>query len=304
MAVAVLLSIYCGVFTFVLGCVRRILQYSRTPMHLRWELYPVPHETGERAAYGGSYFEETEWWTKKRSRSLFGELRFMLPEMLLLRGLWQFNRRLWFRSFTFHAGLYLIIGSAILSFGNTFAEHWVLIPGMARAVSLSAWTGLLLLLMGGTALFHMRLRDPKFRTCTTIGDLFNVGAFAAAAALLMLGGVAGTMPSVAVLTRAVLSCDASLHIPVVGGCGLLLAAFMAGYVPFTHMGHFVAKYFTYHAVRWDDEPSMAGGRLAKQMARQLTYRPTWSAPHLGADGKRTWADVATSNPAKADEVRK
>ena len=32
------------------------------------------------------------------------------------------------------------------------------------------------------------------------------------------------------------------------------------------------------------------------MAEYLTYRPNWSAAHMGADGKRTWADIATTNP--------
>jgi hypothetical protein len=49
---------------------------------LRWELYPVPHEAPERAEHGGSYFEESDWWTKKRKFNLGGELAAMLPEML------------------------------------------------------------------------------------------------------------------------------------------------------------------------------------------------------------------------------
>ena len=39
----------------------------------------------------------------------------MIPEMLLLKGLWEFNRKLWYRSFPFHFGLYILIGAAILS---------------------------------------------------------------------------------------------------------------------------------------------------------------------------------------------
>jgi hypothetical protein len=33
------------------------------------------------------------------------------------------------------------------------------------------------------------------------------------------------------------------------------------------------------------------------MAEYLMYRPTWSAPHVGA-GDKTWVDIATSNPTK------
>ncbi len=70
----------------------------------------------------------------------------------------------------------------------------------------------------------------------------------------------------------------------------------------THMSHFIAKYFTYHSVRWDDAPNRRRGRLEAQVAEYLTYRPTWAAAHMGADGKKTWAQVASTNPAQ--EVKK
>ncbi|MGA2957349.1 MAG: hypothetical protein ABSF48_16685 [Thermodesulfobacteriota bacterium] len=59
------------------------------PLHVRWELYPVKHEAGKKAEYGGSYMEEPNWWGKKRERSLFNEIKYMVPEILLLRGLWE-----------------------------------------------------------------------------------------------------------------------------------------------------------------------------------------------------------------------
>jgi len=101
MTILVFLLIYAGILVFLVGCVRRVLQYSRTPLHLRWELYPVPHETPERVLHGGSYFEESEWWKKKQRPNLAGELSFMIPEMLLLKGLWEFNRKLCIARFPF-----------------------------------------------------------------------------------------------------------------------------------------------------------------------------------------------------------
>ncbi len=37
----------------------RARRIAKLPIHLRWELYPVPHEKG-RSHYGGSYMEEFE----------------------------------------------------------------------------------------------------------------------------------------------------------------------------------------------------------------------------------------------------
>jgi nitrate reductase gamma subunit len=78
---------------------------------------------------------------------------------------------------------------------------------------------------------------------------------------------------------------------------LFLAALLIAYIPLTHMSHFIAKYFTYHSVRWDDAANPRGGKLEARLAEYLTYRPTRSAPHVGADGVRTWAQVAASKPA-------
>src|SRR5574337_791431 len=111
MAGFVCVVILGGALAFVIGSVARAIRYARHPIHLRWELYPVPHEDPRRVMHGGSYFEEVDWWTKPRGFNLLGELRFMVPEMLFMKGLWEFNRALWIRSFPFHFGLYLLIGT-------------------------------------------------------------------------------------------------------------------------------------------------------------------------------------------------
>ena len=89
---------YGAVAVFLTAVVHRAVKISRLPLHLRWELYPVAHE-GRRARYGGSYLEEPDWWTKPREVSLAGELKVMIPEILLLAGVWEHNRPQWLRSF-------------------------------------------------------------------------------------------------------------------------------------------------------------------------------------------------------------
>jgi hypothetical protein len=79
--------------------------------------------------------------------------------------------------------------------------------------------------------------------------------------------------------------------------GLLLGSVLLAYIPLTHMSHFIAKYFTYHSIRWDDAPNRGEAKLAAKIAECLSYRPTWAAAHMGADGTRTWAEIATTNPA-------
>jgi len=72
------------------------------------------------------------------------------------------------------------------------------------------------------------------------------------------------------------------------------------YMPFTHMFHFAAKYFTYHDVRWNDQPNFKGSKLEKKINEALQYKPTWAAKHINADGKKNWVDIATEE-IKKDE---
>ena len=55
---------YAALLIFIAASLSRIIKVAKMPVHLRWELYPVPHERG-RAHYGGSRLEENEWWTPR-----------------------------------------------------------------------------------------------------------------------------------------------------------------------------------------------------------------------------------------------
>jgi nitrate reductase gamma subunit len=304
-------SFYAAAIAFVLGCVARIVRYAKAPLHLRWELYPVPHEAPGRVKHGGSYFEETDWWTKPSRFGLVGDLKFMIPEMLFLRGLREFNPGLWRRSFPFHFGLYLLAGAigfllagAVLSLAGPSPAVAALVTVIRFLYSVSGTVGLLLALLGALGLLVRRLTDESLRTYTAPADLFNLIFFLVTFALIAASCLLrpASAPDMLAIAGGALTYNAALEIPGVLAVGLFLAAFLVAYIPMTHMSHFIAKYFTYHAVRWDDAPNRRGGRIEARLAEYLTYRPTWSASHIGADGSRTWAQVAAQPPAP--EVKK
>lgn len=304
MTATVYVLVILGILSFLIASLIRAIRYAREPLHLRWELYPVPHEAPERAEHGGSYFEEVDWWTKPTKFNWVSELKVMLPEILFLKGLWEFNRPLWYRSFPFHFGLYLVIAAVNLLLASAllmlFAPAWMgggLGAALGALYTVCGGLGAGLAIAGAVGLLLRRLRDPDLRNYTAPGDLFNLAFFIVAFGLLVAGYVLrGTGESVLELTVGLLRLDTSVHISGLMAAGLILTSLLLAYVPLTHMAHFIAKYFTYHSVRWDDAPAALSGEMQKKFAEYLSYRPDWSAPHIRGDGKKTWAEIATTNP--------
>ena len=305
MTIAVYVGIYLGLLIFLAGCVHRVMQYARAPIHLRWELYPVPHEDPKLAAHGGSSFETSNRWTRPPHFNWRGELRATLPEIAFLKGLWEYNRRLWYASFLFHAGLYLTIATGLLiAAAASLGLHASLVFWMRGLYRATAYAGVVLTLCGAVALLFHRLTDPELKNYTSAADIFNLHFFILTYGLVAAGYLVrseGTANASALL-RGLVTFDTSLAISTGFAAGLLLASALVAYIPFTHMAHFIAKYFTYHAVRWDDRENLRGGPIEAKLAKQLAYQPTWAAAHIGADGHRTWAEIAAMRPAQ--EVRK
>jgi nitrate reductase gamma subunit len=301
---------YASFITFLVAVAVRFYKINTMPVHLRWELYPVPHE-GKRARHGGSYYEEVDWWEKLREVSLIGELKGMIPEMLFIKTLWENNRPLWYRSFPFHFGLYLLIGWAGLLIVGAIAQVAGMNIGPAAGSAIGAAIhyltilagafGLILAAIGAAALLHRRLTDEDLEDYTSAAHIFNLLFFLAA---LLVGLYAFVLRDQGFsLARGYVQALLTFKVADPVGSRAVAAEFalfslLMAYVPLTHMSHFFTKYFFYHKIRWDDEPNLPGSKLEKQITEALGYPVTWSAPHLKADGKKNWADIATEEVDK------
>jgi len=283
---------------FLVAFTVRSLRMARMPVHLRWELSPVPHEKG-KSAYGGSYLEEVDWWTKPREKDLVNEITYMGKEILFLKALWEHNRKLWWFSFPFHFGLYLLIGGAgLLALGGAGAFFGIRGPGfglLTTGLPVLAGIGYALGTLGALGLFVTRLSSDEMRNSTAPVSFINLLVLLAMFvtglwAVLTVPGFAGEAVAVVV---GLLTASLPANIPGILSVHFVSAFIFLAYLPFTQMMHFVAKYFTYHKVRWDDEPVTAGSKLDLELKRLLNQPVTWAAPHIRADGKKTWVDIAT-----------
>jgi len=306
-----------GFYIFTYAClavclatvVWRVRRQLTLPVHLRWEIYPVQHEPAGKAAYGGSYMEELNWWEKKRERSPVNEILYMAPEILLMRGLWKENRSLWRFSFPFHLGLYLMPAALVLLLTSAvltllgFAEDGIVAAIVEKLIVAAGWSGVLAGAAGSLGMLVRRLTDREMRAYATVADYFNLllilmfficALLALIAADPLPGAARSYVMGLLTAGTAVPGYAPGQSLP--GALTIVLGSLLMAYIPLTHMSHMFMKYFLYHRVKWDDEPNRPGSPLESAVKKNLEYRPTWKAGHVDADGKKTWRDIAAPAP--------
>jgi len=297
--------VYCSILVFLIAVAARFKKYASAPLHLRWELYPVAHEA-EKKEYGGSYYEELDWYKKPVKKSLVSELTAMAEEIFLLKGVYENNRGLWYVSYPFHLGFYLLVGLLGLLVAGALAQ-WIGVSVASGSTSwigaalfyatlLCGYAGLTLALLGCVGLLVKRVQDPALRPMTSPADYCNLGYI-----LLLLA----TALAAWLFTDQTFSATRGVVLSLIrfqgieGASGpilleLVLFSLFLLYMPFTRMTHFFAKYFTYHKVRWEDAPNLRGGPMEAPIKAALNFGVTWNAPHIQTG--KTWAQIATEIP--------
>ncbi|MEI8181146.1 MAG: respiratory nitrate reductase subunit gamma [Desulfomonile sp.] len=294
---------YVAGTVFVVAFATKLLKYATMPMHVRWELYPVPHEG---KAWGGSFYEEVDHWKKARHKDHMAQYRFMVPEILFIKALYEDNRSLWYWSFPFHMGLYLCIGAlvllgigSLLQIGGLSPEVSALASFVQSLTTVLAVIGYILGAVGSVGLIVKRMTDPELSEFTAGIDYLNLvwlGAIFVTGFLVWMkdpGFSVAREYFVGLITfHPMTKTMSGLNV-----INLLLFIGFWAYFPFTHMTHMVSKYFMWDKVKWDDDPNVGDPGMDSKIQKYLSYPVTWSAPHIGAEGgKKTWAEVATANP--------
>ena len=304
------LLLYFAVLFFVVAIVAKTVKIARMPIHLRWDLYPVPHEKG-KGAYGGSYFEEIDWWTKPKNFSLFSELKEMGKEILFIQSLFRHNKPLWLFSFPFHFGMYCLITHGILLLlGGILTASGIEISWISRSVIpaaifhltlISGKAGWILSAFGALGVLLSRLFNGRLRGSSVLSDYANLIVLLALFAVGVLSSF--TIDTGYSIQRAFIADFITIK-SVSALPGLLIAQLwvlilLLIYFPFTHMTHFIGKYFTYHKIRWEDEPNVAGSKIEEAVSAALGYRINWSASHIKSGA--TWAEAATEETTESEK---
>lgn len=305
--------LYLVTYVAVIVCLtliaKKVRDYLKKPVHLRWELYPVAHEPG-RASYGGSYLEDVNWWKSKPKTSFIGGTLGLMEELLLLHSTFHNNLSLWLRTYPFHLGLYLLLGAIGFGFLAAFAKLFGYEDGTCLNIignlgQVMAFGGFCGVFGGAAALLHRRLTKTDLRKYSTPEHYFNLGAFIVFSGLGILTWLFN--PSFFNLLRDFFASLISFSFEPIDSSVFMLFAFVTcfviAYIPATHMAHFFMKYFLYHDIRWGDEATMFNKKTQDRMNEVLGYPVSWKAPHIKGDGKKNWGQVATTNPTDEEEKK-
>lgn len=287
--------IYCALIGFVILSLSKAYQFAKMPMHSRFELYPVPKEAGgegnNRGHYGGSYYEELEWYNKPRKVSHFNEIVDMMKEMLFIKILFVNQNRQWWVCYALHLGIYLLFAWTALLLVGAVTE----LMGCTVAAGAGGWgslvyyvtlvlgiVGAVLVALGSIGMVLKRIASETLNNYTTPQDYFNLlFIFAVSVSGLIvwqadIGFAYGRDIFLALLTATPLQADLALTVHVVL-LGLLLV-----YIPLTKMSHYVGKYFVFHDVIWSNDPNLKGSKTEAMVKGALKYKPknSWSAAHI------------------------
>ncbi len=280
----------------------RVMKYMRMPAHLRWELYPVPHDEGSK--YGGSYLEKLDWWTKPQEKSFGKGVLFILKDYLTFFQYFKLNRAYWVVLYMWHVGFYLIV-----AFHGLVAIGAIAMIAGADISAESSNIGVLILyyltLVVGVAGFGLgclgsigvMIKRLVNQDLNLFASLKNYFSYVFYFFVFLSGLIAWAVydPTFAlyrefyygVFTFNVVHVDPALVIHAV-----LFAMFLF-YMPSTQAMHYATKLFAYFAVRWNDTPNLRGSKVEKKLEALLGQTVTWSAPHIQTG--KTWVEVATSD---------
>ncbi|MFC1910184.1 hypothetical protein ACFLXC_02675 [Chloroflexota bacterium] len=282
----------------------KVQKVVRKPLHLRWELYPVLHEKAHK--YGGSYFEELDWWTKPRKKSYFISAFHMLKNYLLFGEYFRKKRNYWVSLYPWHLGFYLIVFFHVMAFIGAVVIVTTEIEISAQSANaggllifyltlIVAVASFILGAIGSIGMLITRLADRDLRNFAVPVNFFNYlfflivflsGLFAWALYDTGLGGYREFWTGLITYKYVHTAAAEYTHI-------MLFSVFLI-YLPFTRSTHYITKIIAFFGIRSDDTPNIKGSGMADKINKLLDQKVSWSASHI-RQGK-SWKEQVSGLP--------
>lgn len=274
MSAETLVSVFIiiAMFGFFALSLRKAWKFAHMQIHARLDLYPVPKEGAGRAAYGGSYMEEPEWWTKPRKINRVSETVDIIKEMLFIKKLFVHQRSLWWASYSMHLGIYVMLGwSVLLLVSVAWHPAWYV-----AVVSIVGIVGFALATIGCVLLLVRRVFDRVLAKYTTPLEYFNIVLLLV---VLLTGAYSWLFVASPFTVAAQVFTLSATNLPPIVLVHFVLLGIMFLYIPLSKMSHYVGKFFCFHKVLWDNDPNLKGSTVERRFedAAQQPVTSPWSA---------------------------
>lgn len=290
------LTYFSYIFIFAAYSVK-IVKYLRLPTHLRWELYPVMHD--EKCRYGGSYFEDLDWWTGTREKSFWRSFRYLLKDYLYLESYLKKNFSYWLVLYTSHISFILLITFQVLILAGALLNlNGIEISRTSSNVSgyllhcLTQFIGPLCFIAGmagniGLLIIRIVNRDLRLYASSFMyfGYVFHIALSLSGLVLWLYND--NSFFQYREFWKGLFTFNPVNANPVLA-CFIILMNLHLIYLPFTRAIHYITRLFAFFLIRWDDEPNIRGSKLEKKLIKLFDQKVTWAAPHIQA-GKK-WSE--------------
>ncbi|MFC2035649.1 respiratory nitrate reductase subunit gamma [Chloroflexota bacterium] len=292
----------------------KVRKYFAMPKNLRWEVYPVATEAGGKAKYGGSYFEEPEFWTKPIRKNQARGIWELAKKYLTMWGYFRRVRTYWLSLYPWHIGFYLIVlfhGCALLgailikTTGLEIVSTSTNTGGqiLYYATIVIALCSFILGTIGSIGLLIKRIVDKDLRDYSSPQNYFNYvfflvvfvsGLVSYAVADATFAGYREFWVGLISLKGVAVHPAEYVHI-------MLFSVFLI-YLPFTRSTHYITMLIAYFKVRWSDKPNFGSPETDEKLAEALNWQVSWAAPHIQTD--QAWGEVVTNIPTIENEEGK
>jgi len=295
------IATYVSYIFVIVAYAFKVSKIVRMPQHLRWELYPIPHEKGYQ--HGGSYFEQLEWWNKPREKNTRRSVLYMLKQYFLFSGYFRRKRGYWLSLYPWHIGFYLIVLFHILTFFGalTMVTTSITISSVSASglgmglyyLTLVVAVGSFILgSFGSVGMLIGRLVNKDLKEYASPANYFNYIFFL----IVFLSGLTSwaffdlTLSAYREFWQSLITFQYTSVEPATYTHIMLFSLFLI-YLPFTRSTHYITILFAYFSVLWGDKPNLRGGEMEKEIEGVLQKPVSWSAPHIRPVKK--WSDIAT-----------
>jgi nitrate reductase gamma subunit len=273
---------YAAVVFFFVTCAVRVVKIARLPVHLRWELAPLPLKKDKSGT------------NRHPQKSLAAIVIYMAREIFFQFSVWKNNRTLWPFSLSMHLGIFLVILSALINILNAIliiaAVPTAVVEVFQRIVAVVAIISYIVGCVGVIGLILKRVFDKNLRPFSSFVTYFRLIFLAAVFA----SGIAAwfSVPDFSTATSEfvhnVFTLNTGFNVAVPLVVHIIISVLFLIYLPLTDMIHFMTKFFLYHAVRWNDEPQ--DKKMLSKLKELSTQTLSWSAPH--APTHKNWTQLA------------